>query len=370
MPVLNTADKVMVGATQADRVYLGTELVWEPAPVGPPLVEYLFDGETDGSDVASGNGITVFGGAPKYTADGFDDSAVRLLEADYLNLDVPTPEPILRVEAEDFSDSQGVSTQPAQDTGGGLNLRDISDGDWTLYRDLALGFEPDAVSFRVASDATITGQIEVRAGSTTGTLLGSAPVSSTGGWQTWQTVTAELTGAAAGVQDIALVFTSEQGDNFVNLNWFELSGQATTPALSGSVFARLEGAPASGVIRGVFLLNRLNGWLSIVRFRSSGEVQVTKATTLEGDIGTWVPGDEFRFDWQYDNAGNCDWRMFKGANIYGTVPDGSVSVTGIDLGGDSLVAATVGLNRSGSPAGSSVVYDTVRLSSDLTWITP
>jgi hypothetical protein len=34
MTLLNTADKVYIGGTAADRVYLGANLVWEPAPAG------------------------------------------------------------------------------------------------------------------------------------------------------------------------------------------------------------------------------------------------------------------------------------------------------------------------------------------------
>lgn len=36
MPLLNTADAVYVGANPATRVYLGSALVWEAAPAGPP----------------------------------------------------------------------------------------------------------------------------------------------------------------------------------------------------------------------------------------------------------------------------------------------------------------------------------------------
>ena len=69
MPVLNTADKIMLGATQADRVYLGTELVWEPAPVGPiPVKTITFDGESVGSAVAVAGDITAVVGTPTYEA--------------------------------------------------------------------------------------------------------------------------------------------------------------------------------------------------------------------------------------------------------------------------------------------------------------
>jgi hypothetical protein len=35
MALINTADKIFVGATPVDKVYAGANLVWEPEPAGP-----------------------------------------------------------------------------------------------------------------------------------------------------------------------------------------------------------------------------------------------------------------------------------------------------------------------------------------------
>ena len=46
------------------------------------------------------------------------------------------------------------------------------------------------------------------------------PVSNTGGWQTWGSVTTNLSGTATGVHPLFLTFTGSGGD-FVNINWFQ-----------------------------------------------------------------------------------------------------------------------------------------------------
>src|SRR5690606_40019418 len=53
------------------------------------------------------------------------------------------------------------------------------------------------------------GRIEVRAGSATGTLLGTANVASTGGWDTFTEVSAQLSGAPAGTTTRSEEHTSE-----------------------------------------------------------------------------------------------------------------------------------------------------------------
>lgn len=49
--------------------------------------------------------------------------------------------------------------------------------------------------------------------------VATLPVSDTGGWQTWTTATAPITGVT-GTHTVYLAFTGDQSNNFVNLNWF------------------------------------------------------------------------------------------------------------------------------------------------------
>ncbi|MGO4756587.1 carbohydrate-binding protein, partial [Streptomyces sp. 2MCAF27] len=56
------------------------------------------------------------------------------------------------------------------------------------------------------------GTLEIRAGSATGTLLGKATVPVTGGWETYQDVSADLSRAPSGTTTLYLVFKGGSGD--------------------------------------------------------------------------------------------------------------------------------------------------------------
>lgn len=82
-------------------------------------------------------------------------------------------------------------------------------------------------SARVASAvAGAAGSIEVHTGSASGPLLATVSVTSTGGWQNWQTVTATIP-ATTSQSSVVLKFVSSTGGDFANLNWFTF-GQGTT----------------------------------------------------------------------------------------------------------------------------------------------
>jgi arabinoxylan arabinofuranohydrolase len=127
------------------------------------------------------------------------------------------------VEAETMNRGQGIETEPC--TEGGRDVGFIENGDWT--RVVGVGFGAGATGFeaRVAS-ATGGGNIQLRLGSATGTLVGTCAVPGTGGWQTWTTVSCNVSGAT-GVQDLYLVFTGGSGFLF-NVNWwrFRTAGAA------------------------------------------------------------------------------------------------------------------------------------------------
>jgi hypothetical protein len=55
------------------------------------------------------------------------------------------------------------------------------------------------------------GTVEVRAGSATGTLLGTLTVPVTGGWENYQDVSANLSGAPTGTTSLYLVFKGPSG---------------------------------------------------------------------------------------------------------------------------------------------------------------
>lgn len=126
------------------------------------------------------------------------------------------------VQAESCDSQSGTSTETTTDTGGGQHIGSLAGGDWALYRNVDFG-STAATQFvgRVASGAGpgVSGLVEVRLDSRTGTPAGSFSIGDTGGWQSWRTVPANIS-PVTGTHDVFLTFTSGQPQDFVNMNWF------------------------------------------------------------------------------------------------------------------------------------------------------
>ncbi|HVU27572.1 MAG TPA: carbohydrate-binding protein [Verrucomicrobiae bacterium] len=103
---------------------------------------------------------------------------------------------------------------------GGQDLCSLYNDDYAVYNQINLNGINRFVA-RVAS-ADNGGFIEIHLDSPTGTLIGNCAVPVTGGWQTWDTVSCNVSGAS-GYHDIYLVFTGDSGALF-NVEWFALLG--------------------------------------------------------------------------------------------------------------------------------------------------
>ena len=182
-------------------------------------------------DVAMGGGFpAAFGGGPTgATASGVPMLVdyVAVYHRDAGDTGGTTPPPSGRdaystIQAESFDQQSGVQAEATTDTGGGQDIGFIANGDWALYRGVDFGSTP-AHQFvaRVASGAGggISGLVEVRIDSRSNPPVGSFAIANTGGWQSWRTVPANITGVT-GVHDVFLTFTSGQPSDFVNVNWF------------------------------------------------------------------------------------------------------------------------------------------------------
>jgi arabinoxylan arabinofuranohydrolase len=123
--------------------------------------------------------------------------------------------PYNRVEAETMNREQGIETEACSE--GGRDVAFIENGDWTRVVGVDFGTGATRFEARVAS-ATGGGNIQLRLGGTNGTLIGTCAVPGTGGWQTWTTVSCDVSGAT-GVGDLYLVFTGGSGFLF-NVNWW------------------------------------------------------------------------------------------------------------------------------------------------------
>jgi len=119
-----------------------------------------------------------------------------------------------QIQASSYNTMLGLETEPCTDSGGGFDVGYASAGSWAEYRNIDFGAGASSVAIRLAS-ASAGGTVDLHLDSPTGPMIGSTPIANTGGWQTWTTVTAPVTGAA-GVHNFYAVY---QGT--ANLNWFQ-----------------------------------------------------------------------------------------------------------------------------------------------------
>jgi hypothetical protein len=121
--------------------------------------------------------------------------------------------------------SDGVDLEATTDTGGGYDVGWTATGQWFKYTVNVATAGTYAVSLRLAAPTAVTNalQINTAAGAD---LTGVVTAPATGGWQTWTTVTANIT-LPAGVQTL----TVDQDSPGWNINYltFATSGGSTPP---------------------------------------------------------------------------------------------------------------------------------------------
>jgi Beta-1,3-glucanase/Carbohydrate binding module (family 6) len=126
------------------------------------------------------------------------------------------------IQAESHTSNSGTQTEACSDTGGGQDVGYIANGCWLGYSGVQFG-TGGATQFqaRVASGAAagVSGLVQVAIDSPTAAPVGSFAIGSTGGWQTWETVPANIS-KVTGTHTVYLVFSSGQPADFVNVNWF------------------------------------------------------------------------------------------------------------------------------------------------------
>lgn len=122
-----------------------------------------------------------------------------------------------QIQASSYNDAFGLETETTSDTNGGYDLGYADNGDWAHYKNINFGSGVSAVNVRTAS-AGAGGTLEFHLDSTTGTLIATANLPVTGGWQTWTTVSTSVA-ATTGTHDVYLVFKG--GNGIANLNWVQ-----------------------------------------------------------------------------------------------------------------------------------------------------
>ncbi len=151
---------------------------------------------------------------------------------------VATLNPFQQVEAETIAFASGLKTEVCTDTGGGMDVTSISNGDYIKVKDV--DFLDGVTSFDArVSAAGSNAKIELHLDSQTGTALGTCDVS---GASSWTTKTCTVSGGS-GKHDLYLKFTGGSGDLF-KFNWWKFSGPNTggTGGVGGAAGASSAGA--------------------------------------------------------------------------------------------------------------------------------
>jgi len=124
-----------------------------------------------------------------------------------------------QIQGASYSSQTGLETEITSDTTGSYDLGYIVDSGYAVYQNVDFGSGVSQVNVRAASGGG-GGTAEFHLDSAAGTLIGTATVPATGGWQTWQTVNAPVTNAS-GTHTLYVVFHGNNTNGIYNLNWFQ-----------------------------------------------------------------------------------------------------------------------------------------------------
>ncbi|WP_371655624.1 MULTISPECIES: ThuA domain-containing protein [unclassified Streptomyces] len=184
-------------------------------------------------------------------------------------------------QAEHFTGSSGIRTYDKAAAHGGRTVGDIDNGDWISFKPYILA-GTTKLTARISSGGA-GGFLEVRAGSATGTLLGSAPVPVTGGWETFQDIDVPLRGAPSKATELFLVFKGGAGALY-DVDDFELSSSAPDrTAKRVLVFSRTAGFRHDSIPDGIAALKELGATSGITVDATEEAAQFTTSNLARYD---------------------------------------------------------------------------------------
>ncbi|MFD1046556.1 carbohydrate-binding protein, partial [Kibdelosporangium lantanae] len=215
-------------------------------------VTYLLGHDSHSHQITSANGCS---GSIPVPVDGEHDPSANIygvFDAEYTDKGGLTTHDIHKLQprhrqGEHFS-AQSGGVQLAQHAGaeGGATVGFIDNGDWVSFTPYNLR---NAVSFTAqVSSGGPGGTLELRAGSATGTLLGSAAVVNTGSWDTFATVSGNLGSLPTATTSLFLVFKGVTGQgNLFDVDSFTINTNSggTTRSAEGEAFTSTGGVQAA-----------------------------------------------------------------------------------------------------------------------------
>lgn len=132
-----------------------------------------------------------------------------------------------QIEAEYFDDESGTAIKDGTDAEQGHFIGQTDDGDWLKFADIDFGAGADKVLLRIATTLN-QGDINIRLDQVTATAIATFAITSTGGWQTWDTREQSISGVS-GVHDVYVTF---DGSGLgVILNWLRFNPSSALPGL-------------------------------------------------------------------------------------------------------------------------------------------
>ena len=122
-----------------------------------------------------------------------------------------------QIQGDSFITATGLEVEETTDDTGSYDLGYVVDGATVFYQNVNFGTGVSSVNLRAANSGT-GGTVEFHLDSPTGTLLGTAKIPNTGGYQTWQNVTTPVA-TTTGIHNLYLVLHGS--GSIGNVNWFQ-----------------------------------------------------------------------------------------------------------------------------------------------------
>ncbi|MBN2486719.1 MAG: RICIN domain-containing protein [Bacteroidales bacterium] len=210
------------------------------------------------------------------------------------------------IQAEDFDYIKGPIVEGCPD--GTDNLGGVVNGNYSGYNNVNFGsLNASKIELRVSNGTSSSTSIEIRLGSPSGTLIGTASVPATGGWHIYTTVSANIA-ATTGLKNVYLVY---KGSNYVaNINYFKFIEGNVNTSIAGTYYLQNRhsnlyldidanhitenGCNAQqwsfvGSANQQFNLNDLgNGYYSIINVQSGKAIDVSGVSSADGaNVHQW-----------------------------------------------------------------------------------
>lgn len=184
---------------------------------------------------------------------------------------------IKRIEAETCNEvSSGVRTETNSSLSGGGNVGYIKNGTWIKFNGFV--FNEYDIRFNFATSGTAGGYIELRLGSSDGTLIGTVTVTGTSGWTDYKIVSSDII-STIGVHDLYLVFTGGDGYLF-NIDYFEV--YTNNPNAVNYSFLALAYADSAGFVESDIKGDSIEG---------GTEITLTAWGNYGYNFMKWIDGD-------------------------------------------------------------------------------